>query len=328
MNPLVSIIVPCYNVELYLRPCLDSIVNQTYANIEILVINDGSTDNTLDIIKEYEQKDKRIILFDTCNKGLSAARNLGLDHVHGELIMFIDSDDLLDIRTIEYNIPYFDENDEIDTVYFPIKFYNSDQKVAGGYFYEIKEPEILSNKQMMLKRLKGKGSVSVCAKMYRKKVFDQVKFPEGKVSEDTWVNSKVLFQSNKNMHSPQGLYLYTQRPSSIVSTWSLTKFVHLIESYRNCFDEAYLYFPDLKNDIALAEFNVYWGFKRNEEYNRHKETKDIVREFYNKSHKKNWLNFKVLNRMLFLSFLHCSSLLLGKKYFVFKTRLKQSYKKT
>ena len=93
MNPLVSVIIPVYNVEKYLRRCLNSVIDQEYKNIEIILVNDGSTDNSLEIAISYKEKDKRIKVFSQENQGLSAARNMGLDKSHGEYITFIDSDD-------------------------------------------------------------------------------------------------------------------------------------------------------------------------------------------------------------------------------------------
>lgn len=97
----ISIIIPCYNVEKYLPKCLDSIVNQTYKNLEIICINDGSTDNTLDLLNKYKLNDSRIVVIDQENSGASAARNNGLNYVTGDYIMFVDSDDWIDLYTCE-----------------------------------------------------------------------------------------------------------------------------------------------------------------------------------------------------------------------------------
>lgn len=97
----ISIIIPCYNVEKYLPKCLDSIVNQTYKNLEIICINDGSTDNTLDLLNKYKLNDSRIVVIDQENSGVSAARNNGLNYVTGDYIMFVDSDDWIDLYTCE-----------------------------------------------------------------------------------------------------------------------------------------------------------------------------------------------------------------------------------
>lgn len=100
-KPLISIIVPVYNTEQYLSKCLDSLINQTYKNIEIICVNDGSTDNSADILNEYDKKDKRVRMISQKNCGLSATRNTGLKNCCGEYVMFLDSDDWIDFDTCE-----------------------------------------------------------------------------------------------------------------------------------------------------------------------------------------------------------------------------------
>ena len=101
---MISVIIPVYNVEPYLRKCLDSIVNQTYRDLEILVVDDGSTDGSGAICDSYAEKDERVVVFHTENRGLSAARNLGLDNAKGEWINFLDSDDWMDSECFEFAI--------------------------------------------------------------------------------------------------------------------------------------------------------------------------------------------------------------------------------
>jgi len=101
MNPLISIIIPVYNVESYLKDCLESVINQTYKNLEIIIINDGSQDNSKEICYNYAKKDSRIKLINKKNEGVSAARNTGMDLATGEYISFIDSDDYIDNDMIE-----------------------------------------------------------------------------------------------------------------------------------------------------------------------------------------------------------------------------------
>ena len=99
---LISIIVPIYNVSKYLDKCLNSLINQTYKNIEIILINDGSTDNSISICLKYKKKDKRIRLYNKKNGGLSSARNMGIKYSKGNYLFFVDSDDFLDLEIIEY----------------------------------------------------------------------------------------------------------------------------------------------------------------------------------------------------------------------------------
>lgn len=100
-QPLISVIIPVYNVERYLAQCLDSVIHQTYANLEIICINDGSKDGSGDILEQYAQMDRRMIIIDQENQGLSGARNTGLRHVHGKYVMFVDSDDWIEPETCE-----------------------------------------------------------------------------------------------------------------------------------------------------------------------------------------------------------------------------------
>ena len=124
MTEKITVIVPVYNVENYLEKCLDSLINQTYKNIEIIVINDGSTDNQGEICQEYAQKDNRIVYIEKENGGLSDARNVGLDKMTGSYVTFIDSDDWI-------------EQDYIETLYKKIVEYQADIAV-GNYILTMK----------------------------------------------------------------------------------------------------------------------------------------------------------------------------------------------
>lgn len=120
--PLVSIIVPVYNNEKYIERCLNSILNQTYTNIQIIVINDGSTDNSYKICKKYAEQDNRIFLISQKNSGVSSARNTGLKEAKGEVLSFIDSDDWVHERFIEDNLKIMIEKTQIWFVLIYRKF--------------------------------------------------------------------------------------------------------------------------------------------------------------------------------------------------------------
>lgn len=124
MRLKISIVIPCYNVEEYISQCLDSVVNQTYENIEIICINDGSTDNTLTILKNFVQRDHRMILLDQTNKGLSLARNVGLEKCTGDFVMFLDSDDYLSLQTLSEVSAYLNKRELICFSYNRV--YNDD----------------------------------------------------------------------------------------------------------------------------------------------------------------------------------------------------------
>ena len=131
MNPLISVIVPVYNVEDYLISCMDSIINQTLENIEVICINDGSTDESLKILKEYEKKDERVKVYSKQNSGQGTARNFGLENAIGEYVLFVDSDDWIDIETCEilYDVA---KSKELDLLIFLATNFDDENNV----FYE------------------------------------------------------------------------------------------------------------------------------------------------------------------------------------------------
>ena len=199
----VSVVVPVYNVEKYLKRCLDSIINQTYKNIEIILVNDGSKDNSRDICEEYEKNFDNIILINQENGGLSAARNTGLKYVKGEAVTFVDSDDWLELDAIEY---YVDS----------MKKYNVDMVVTNNirtkdYQKNILQPnnikeEVLTQEDYAKKFFKIDGnSIEYYAwsKLYKREILEDVEFPVGLFAEDVlgtfryMKNSQSIFYSNK-----------------------------------------------------------------------------------------------------------------------------------
>ena len=199
----VSVIVPVYNVEKYLKRCLDSIINQTYKNIEIILVNDGSKDNSRDICEEYEKKYENISLINQENGGLSAARNTGLKHINGEAVTFVDSDDWLESDAIEY---YVDS----------MKKHNVDMVVTNnistkGYQEKTSQPdslteEVLTQEEYAKKFFKIDGnSIEYYAwsKLYKREIMEGVEFPVGLFAEDVlgtcryMKNAQSIFYSNR-----------------------------------------------------------------------------------------------------------------------------------
>ena len=137
LNKIISVIIPVYNVENYIEKCLNSIVNQTYNNLEIIIIDDGSTDNSIAIAEKIAENDKRIRIISQVNQGVSSARNLGLDNASGEYILFIDSDDWLDLETCKIALDTMIKHDA-DVVMWPyISEYPLNSKV--NLFFENKD---------------------------------------------------------------------------------------------------------------------------------------------------------------------------------------------
>ena len=220
-QPLISVIVPVYNVEQYLPRCLDSIINQTYTNLEILLIDDGATDNCGKICDEYAQKDNRIRVFHKENGGQASARNLGLDIAVGDLIMFVDSDDclLLDMLSIMYSAMIRDNVDLVLCNYLKV---SENLQLTTDDSVELAKEElghygIFETKDLVSFLCNGsRGCFTVpWAKLYSKNVLQDIRFPlDKKAHEDEFVSHKIYFNCSKASLIKDKLYYYVQREGS------------------------------------------------------------------------------------------------------------------
>ena len=238
---LISVIVPVYNVERYLSKCIDSLINQTYKNIEVLLIDDGSTDNSGNICDEYQKKDNRISVYHKKNGGLSSARNFGISKAKGEFLCFIDSDDYIDNNMIGL-LYYGCVNNQVDISWCD-KIIEYDKRV--GYKKTIyTKPYLMTTEEAFANILLN--DPSVCDKMFNRKLFKDVKFPEGKLFEDIITVNHLIYQCDKIYHVGEACYHYLQRENSIVhKTFDLKK----LDYIKNAgLLKAYVYdnFPNLK----------------------------------------------------------------------------------
>jgi glycosyltransferase involved in cell wall biosynthesis len=214
--PKVSVIIPIYNVEKYIRQCLDSIVNQTLQNIEIICINDGSTDRSLSILKEYASRDKRIIVISQENQGLAAARNIGIQNSIGTYISFIDSDDYVKPDFLE--IAYIKlEELQIDSVWLNVKKFDDIKKsfTKDNYFLRTNNgPLTITPKNI------NSFPVISCNKVYRLRTIkkNNIIFSKGIFFEDLEFYYRFFTQSKETYFINKHLYIYRLRPNSILSS--------------------------------------------------------------------------------------------------------------
>ena len=200
-KPLVTIIVPCYNVEKYVEECINSVIVQDYENWECLLINDGSKDNTLDIIKSFESKEIRIRVFIQENFGLSATRNKGIDNAKGEFLFFLDSDDILSNDAISTLVSSFENNDIITGITTASAFSNGNI-IKGLQLLHPKERTVtfLNNHFEVLIRTMETGLTPVAQnRLYRKDFIDEnnLRFKSGIVHEDElWFFETMLLAKN------------------------------------------------------------------------------------------------------------------------------------
>ncbi len=226
----VSIIVPIYNVEKYLKECLDSIINQTYKNIEILLINDGSPDNSKKIMEYYKKKDDRILCYYKENGGLSDARNFGLDKATGNYITFVDSDDYIDRNYIEklYN-QIKKDNSKISQC----GFYDITDKgnILKSTFYKtIKKINKLDYIYQTYDKYNGENVVT-WNKMYDKSIFDDIRFPYGKIHEDEFVIHKIIDKVDFISIVNEPLYYYRKNENSIMGKKYSIKRLDIIDAF-------------------------------------------------------------------------------------------------
>ena len=215
-NQLISIIVPVYNVEEYLKQCLDSILGQTYRNWELILVNDGSTDGSGQICQEYVEKDARFRYFEKENGGQSEARNYGIEQAQGEYLTFVDSDDWV---TETY----------IEELYSKLRHYNADISITNYFIFQesnatfykhVFEPweKDYDSKYLLEHYFEIQGGdfflSTMWGKLYKKSLFEWLRFPKGMTSEDAALVYKIYDLAEKIVYFHKDSYCYRQREGS------------------------------------------------------------------------------------------------------------------
>src|SRR5574344_145120 len=264
-NPLISIIIPVYNTADYLTKCVYSIVSQSYRNLEIIIIDDGSTDESLKLLKELFSKDERIKIIHQNNSGLSATRNTGIKLANGEYIAFIDSDDYIDKEFIEklYHA-VFKHKSEIAVCNFvneiPEKEWTKFQQEKKSQRITINKPSFSGTKSgffSTVRLLTEQENIDVisCNKLYDAKLFRKIKFPIGVTNEDNFTTYKLYFAASKITFIKEPLYHYVMREKSIMHA-SIKKQKHL-ENKLSASNAAIKYFSDkLENAHGKNRFEL------------------------------------------------------------------------
>ena len=210
--PLVSIIIPAFNICRYIRQCSESVISQTYDQLEIIVVDDGSTDDTGLILDQYGQKDCRFHVIHTENYGLSAARNTAIEQIHGEYIAFLDGDDWLESNAIEVLINYALANDaDIVACRIYREWINATENSQMPSYYAIYNSDEACRELICMNHI-GQG---VWNKLYRRRLFATIKFPEGRVYEDISTTYRLISLASKVVWIPDMLVHYRMRVGSI-----------------------------------------------------------------------------------------------------------------
>ena len=267
MDSLISIIIPVYNVEKYLKKCIDSVCNQTYKNIEIILVDDGSTDSSGKICDEYAGIDGRIKVVHKENGGLSDARNTGIENASGKLIAFIDSDDYV-------------SQSMIDLLYKKLSYDNSDIALCGVAHIN-ENGEIVNNSieslsvydgvltadETMYKLCSPEGGYYsiICNKLFKKELFDGIRFPLGKINEDEFVVHELFGKCSKISCINTKMYFHVLHSGSIMHQPYSIKNLDKVEAYvnrtkfllkRNLFECAFCFLSAVANNLSIAYLNL------------------------------------------------------------------------
>lgn len=211
---IISIIIPIYNSEKYLEECLNSVTSQSYKNIELVLVDSGSSDKSIDIINKYIEADKRICLYKTDKKGVSSARNLALEKAKGEYILFVDSDDLLsDSDALRRIIDIIDSNDVIRYE----NNYLNDNKIDINNSLESLKNNYKNGLDFLNDALKNNNEYKwyLWQYVFKKDLWKGIYFPEDKIFEDTYTIYRVLLQANNVKVLKNAIYTYRNNTSGV-----------------------------------------------------------------------------------------------------------------
>lgn len=253
MDLLISIIIPIYNVEEYLERCIDSVVNQTYKNLEIILVDDGSPDQCGSICDTWALKDKRIKVIHKKNGGLSDARNAGLNLATGEFIAFVDSDDVVERQFVRYLIDTVCE-ENADIVECGVQKFCTDIEFPA----ETKGKVTSFSRTEALRELIFDGAIRqhVWNKLYRKSVIADIRFPVGKLNEDEFWTYKIVGRAEKICRIENELYGYFQREGSIMGTRYSVRRLDALEAKAERLEYMSEFYPELEEDARL---NFYYS---------------------------------------------------------------------
>ena len=283
----VSVIIPFYNVEDYFRECLESIINQTFDDLEIICVNDGSTDNSLKIVEEFSKYDDRIKIFNQENKGASAARNYGLKVSKGDYVYFMDSDDILELNALEelYN---FSKANDLDILIFKlISFNNETGEKFNTPYYDMSFLKPFNKKVFNFNDLGDdvmRLAVSLPGKLFKRDTINLIQFEEGYIFEDNLFFAEAMLKAKRVSFYDEYFYNRRIRQNSVMTSKTI-KFADSIFIVNKIID-------------LLKRENIYEDFKKSiieikikSAYNRLSQVDEEYKEEFFQRIKKDFINF-------------------------------------
>jgi glycosyltransferase involved in cell wall biosynthesis len=253
MTPSISVIVPVFNVERYLRRCLDSITAQTFAEFEVVLVDDGSTDGSTDICREYVARDRRFRLIQQENSGVSSARNTGIEHAHGVFLGFIDGDDTIAPRMLEVLHGLITEHEASMSVCSIENVYGSNVIPQ----YPAQETFVCDGQEALRLTLEGKKIPgSICCRLLQRSAIGSAKFPVDTTYEETWFIMQMTDHLKRVVVTTEPLYRYHHREKSLTTARFNPTTLDAITVYSFILDQIKMRYPAL---IRQAEFRYYWA---------------------------------------------------------------------
>lgn len=279
MNDLISVIIPVYNIEKYLHRCVDSVIYQTYSNLEIILVDDGSTDTSSRICDEYKNLDERIVVIHKENGGLSDARNVGFDISKGNCILFLDGDDWMVDSALEKM--YFTMINEKANIVVSNYYYSYEIKDIIA-FVEKEDKSFNRSKAIEMLLINKEIKNFAWGKLYQRDIIDEILFPKGKLFEDVYWTHLVFNRIDKLVLLSEPLFYYRQRADSISYIFDLKK-VNILEGtfLRRKFIKQewpeYLYLVD--NSIMSLILELYKDSLKHFKLSIHCEVKKILKNY-------------------------------------------------
>lgn len=309
-NEKISMIIAMYNTADYIEKCLGSILTQTYKDLEVIIVNDGSTDNSLSIVKKIAESDSRIIVIDQKNQGVSAARNTGLDCISGKYVCFIDSDDYV-------------EPDFVSSLYTLIKENNAQQSSCRRIYESVSRPKKVKNKKENIRLISGVEGVkelfidsyySCCAadKMFVVDIVGNQRFSiKTNLGEDLWFLYEYLKKVDTVATTDRELYHYIQHKKSAVNGLFKPSRMVLIDTLNTVADDVKINFPEAyayaKNWIFLVHIEMLHFMKkwRYKDKSLKKVLKDGLKEHYkyNKKVRRDYASYRRIAHWIYPLFL-------------------------
>lgn len=257
MNPLLSIITPVYNVESYIDRCVKSILNQAYQEIELILIDDGSTDGSSALCDEWAAKDNRVVVIHKENGGVSSARNTGLKVIRGEYLTFVDPDDFIAPDTYTINMEYLTSHQEVDILQFPYCHFISDDDVSN--YHNPTTALFVGSKDIFKNWWSGSPlEYVIWNKIYKRILWNDVTFKVGHISEDTCLVPIFVNRAKSVYISEKGLYYYQRErmASYTYGEYDFNKHLDLFYAHASIY-ECFNQFPDMVTEKVLAFTRLY-----------------------------------------------------------------------